>query len=231
MSPDNYYYTTDGKSALGPVTLPEIKRMLRTGELIGPVQVAREGTQVWHPLDDGLRLPNVVPVSVASGTVKSGTRDVKPLPPEKDAAVAGNASHCDMFSARTVHVLLCLLLLVSTIGVGTYVMKTYGSKPPKTSPALVKWDYNKISFPAANPKYPSLGNPGRNESDGMVATTVVLDEEELDRLGKEGWELVASYLEIQTAFPNFGKEEYVTGLRENIRPQLLVCIFKRPHYE
>ncbi len=231
MSPDNYYYTTDGKSALGPVTLPEIKRMLRTGELIGPVQVAREGTQVWHALDDGLKLPNVVSVSGVSGAVKSGTRDAKPVPPAKDAAKTDKVWHRDIFSARSVPVHLCLLLLVSTIGVGTYVTKTYGSKPPKTSPALVKWDYNKISFPAADPKYPTLGNPGRNDADGMAATTVVLDEQELDKLGMEGWELVASYLEIQTAFPNFGKEEYVTGLRENVRPQLLVCIFKRPHYE
>ncbi|SDZ27173.1 protein of unknown function [Proteiniborus ethanoligenes] len=51
---------------------------------------------------------------------------------------------------------------------------------------------------------------------------------ELNELGSEGWELVTSYLEMETAYPNFGNEDYVTGIRENVRPQRLVLIYKRP---
>jgi hypothetical protein len=49
----------------------------------------------------------------------------------------------------------------------------------------------------------------------------------LDRLGSEGWELVGVFLEHETAHPNFGSEGLVTGLQPNVRPQKLVCIFKR----
>jgi hypothetical protein len=49
-----------------------------------------------------------------------------------------------------------------------------------------------------------------------------------DELGDEGWELVTCYLENETAFPNLGaRSDLVTGIRVNIRPQRLVCLFKR----
>lgn len=51
--------------------------------------------------------------------------------------------------------------------------------------------------------------------------------ETLNEMGNEGWELSTCYLELETAFPNFGDEDYVTGIRDNIRPQRLVLIFKR----
>lgn len=50
----------------------------------------------------------------------------------------------------------------------------------------------------------------------------------LNKLGEEGWELVSTFIEHETAHPNFGKEDYVTGLQPNTRPQRLVCIFKKP---
>lgn len=39
----------------------------------------------------------------------------------------------------------------------------------------------------------------------------------LNKMGKEGWELVSAYTETGTAFPNFGNFEYVTGIRDNTR--------------
>ncbi len=54
-----------------------------------------------------------------------------------------------------------------------------------------------------------------------------LPEEMLNKLGSEGWELSSSYLEMETAWVNFGKNEYVTGLQPNIRPQRVVLVFKR----
>lgn len=49
----------------------------------------------------------------------------------------------------------------------------------------------------------------------------------LNKMGKEGWELVNTYTEIGTAFPNFGNSDYVTGIRENTRTIVLNFIFKR----
>ena len=50
----------------------------------------------------------------------------------------------------------------------------------------------------------------------------------LNKMGQEGWELVNTYTEIATAFPNFGNSEYVTGLRENVRTSVINFVFKRP---
>ena len=49
----------------------------------------------------------------------------------------------------------------------------------------------------------------------------------LNKMGKEGWELVSTYTEIGTSFPNFGNSEYVTGLRTNTRTVVVNFVFKR----
>ncbi|TAL60234.1 MAG: hypothetical protein EPN88_16235 [Bacteroidetes bacterium] len=61
----------------------------------------------------------------------------------------------------------------------------------------------------------------------LKATQITISESELNKLGGEGWELSTSFLELETAHPNFGNSEYITGLQPNIRPQRLVMIFKR----
>jgi hypothetical protein len=50
----------------------------------------------------------------------------------------------------------------------------------------------------------------------------------LNKMGEDGWELVSTYTEIATAFPNFGNSEYVTGIRENVRTSVVNFVFKRP---
>lgn len=52
-------------------------------------------------------------------------------------------------------------------------------------------------------------------------------ESEVEKLGKQGWELVDSFVENETVHPNFGNEEYVTGLQPNVRPNRVVLLFKR----
>jgi hypothetical protein len=59
------------------------------------------------------------------------------------------------------------------------------------------------------------------------ATRVNPTEIELNKLGSEGWVLVISYLELETAYPNFGDYKCVTGLQPNIRPQRAILVFKR----
>ena len=49
----------------------------------------------------------------------------------------------------------------------------------------------------------------------------------LNKMGKEGSELVSTYTETATAFPNFGNSDYVTGIRDNTRTSVVNFIFKR----
>lgn len=49
----------------------------------------------------------------------------------------------------------------------------------------------------------------------------------LNKMGQDGWELVDTYTEVGTAFPNFGSSEYVTGLRDNHRTTVVNFVFKR----
>lgn len=49
----------------------------------------------------------------------------------------------------------------------------------------------------------------------------------LNKMGKDGWELVDIYTEVATAFPNFGNSKYVTGIRENVRTSVVNFVFKR----
>jgi hypothetical protein len=60
----------------------------------------------------------------------------------------------------------------------------------------------------------------------MKFTSITPNEKELSKLGDAGWEVVGTYLEMETAYPNFGKAEYVTGLQPNVRPQRVVMILR-----
>ena len=82
------------------------------------------------------------------------------------------------------------------------------------------WEYRIVEFSAA-------GGASRTGTAALAATTIQIDQMKLREIGAEGWELVSTMLEVETAFPNFGKDEYVTGLRENVRPQKAVLVFKR----
>lgn len=49
----------------------------------------------------------------------------------------------------------------------------------------------------------------------------------LNKMGKDGWELVSTYTETGTVFPNFGNSEFVTGIRDNTRTVVVNFVFKR----
>ena len=77
-----------------------------------------------------------------------------------------------------------------------------------------EWEYRVMEFPA---------KPG----DKNATRTVDLDIEELQMAGKNGWEIAGQWLEHETVFPNFGKDEFVTGLQPNFRPSKLLILLKR----
>lgn len=78
-------------------------------------------------------------------------------------------------------------------------------------------------------KVVTVGSEGheRLKVGAMNYSSITPSEADFNLLGKQGWELSSSYLEMETAWANFGKDEYVTGLQPNVRPQRVVFIFKR----
>lgn len=86
--------------------------------------------------------------------------------------------------------------------------------PPPT------WEYFLLTAPASG--------GGREGYSAGQPSTIKVPRATLDSLGDRGWELVGTLMEIETAYPNFGNSEYVTGLQPNIRPQLATLVFKRP---
>ncbi len=68
--------------------------------------------------------------------------------------------------------------------------------------------------------------------DGFALTNyspriVSIDDKELDKLGWSGWELCAAIPVTETQFPNFGSEEYHTGIKDNTRTNSVILIFKK----
>lgn len=103
--------------------------------------------------------------------------------------------------------------------IGLAVLVLGASLAPRIGPAP-KWEYKVVA----------IGTEGLDRVDKGAALphTIQIGVDSLREYGDQGWELVVSFLEMETAFPNFGRGEYVTGLQPNIRPQRLVLVFKRP---
>ncbi len=56
---------------------------------------------------------------------------------------------------------------------------------------------------------------------------IIVDEDSIDSLGAKGWELVGVVNDIETSFPNFGKDEYHTGIKTNTHSKGVSLIFKK----
>lgn len=82
-----------------------------------------------------------------------------------------------------------------------------------------KWEYKVVPI--------NSEGHDRTGSEAGKFSSITPSDEMLNKLGADGWELSTSYLEMETAWFNFGKDEYVTGLQPNIRPQRVVFVFKR----
>jgi hypothetical protein len=104
-------------------------------------------------------------------------------------------------------------ILIGVLIVG-FALLTWSIFKPQT-----KYEYKITSF--------LTESNDRTGEGAMKFATVKLDEGQIALMGREGWELVGTFLEMETAYPNFGNSEYVTGLQPNIRPQRAILIFKR----
>ena len=56
-------------------------------------------------------------------------------------------------------------------------------------------------------------------------------EKSLNLCSAGGWELVCTYTTIETVYPNFGDEQYHTGIKENTRTDNIYFVFKRKKKE
>ena len=103
-------------------------------------------------------------------------------------------------------------------------------RPPaiEVRPSIQIWEYKIKRFDNALASDPKDTVVLREYDDAKDATAVFIELSDLDSLGSEGWELVSTYLEMETAFFNFGKSDLHTGIKENVRPQAVVALFKRP---
>lgn len=78
------------------------------------------------------------------------------------------------------------------------------------------WEYKVLTVPAP-------------DADPKANASVPVTEAALNPLGAQGWELVGSYEEENTVFPNFSADtKIVTGIESNVRPSQVVLLFKRP---
>ena len=82
-----------------------------------------------------------------------------------------------------------------------------------------RYEYKVLSVPS--------DAPARTGADALKQTMIQPSDKDLTKLGSDGWEVVGTYVEMETAYPNFGDEKYVTGLQPNIRPQRVVVILRR----
>ena len=114
---------------------------------------------------------------------------------------------------------LQLGLLVTSIAIFLSLLIIISNQSLLLEP--IQWEYKVVSVLASE-------NSERINQDAFKFKEINVSESDLNSFGMSGWELVSSYLEMETSFPNFGDSDYVTGIQSNVRPQRLVLILKRP---
>jgi len=207
---NQFYYTNTSNEVIGPCTTLQLMALQKAGTLTDTSLVCADGSEEW------VELKTIYPAARISQLNKEATRRREPpaqaaatdggtAAPAAEPSKPGPAVPATWTQAAVIIFLLLLGLAIPYLG---------ALRP------VPKWEYKKVTFP--NEGYDRIG-PG-----ALKYTTIRIDEKLLNMMGDEGWEIVSSHLETETAFPNFGKEELVTGIQPNIRPQTLVVLFKRP---
>lgn len=100
----------------------------------------------------------------------------------------------------------------------------------KEENSIQKWEYKVLKF-----DYSDFFTKREDEEYAafyaMTRDMLMPLEDTLSVLGKDGWELISTYTTISTSFPNFGNDQYITGIREQTATRVLTAILKRPYIE
>lgn len=79
-----------------------------------------------------------------------------------------------------------------------------------------KWEYKMVAVKGKEQ------DAAKFESNAFDIT-----DESLNLFGKNGWELVGIFEKTETVHPNFGNDQYVSGLQPNVRTAEINFVFKR----
>jgi|ERR1035437_5454337 hypothetical protein len=85
------------------------------------------------------------------------------------------------------------------------------------SSCTTKWEYKIVSV-----KGVEEGTTGKFQSNKFDVS-----DESLNLFGKDGWELVSVFEKTETVHPNYGNDQYVSGLQPNVRTAEINFVFKR----
>lgn len=247
MSISKKYKIARAGTELGVFDLSGIAEGLKFGRFAWSDDCWGEGDVKWGKLSDIAAAINAVssasaaavrpaPAASVSAPVVSTPASVAPAASVAAPVVQPPKSGLPSWLAYGAFVSVAALLSLVAFGLfrqnkWEYQLKTFVFPDSEYITLLQsppRWEYTYVSVPARSARYTSL-KADRTGDDAMSAAQI--DREKLKSLTedmtKEGWELAGTALEIETAFPNFGKDEYVTGLRENVRPQALLLVFRK----
>ena len=199
----NLYYIDKSGGVQGPVSLDELKVLHKKGTISHKTEVCENGKTKWVPFFEYNKgSQNLIS---SSNPKPQGNPDEKKSGKKNSKPTKTNG----MISKFQVNVIIAIML----VGLG---VPFWGNFKP-----IPKWEYATESIVADVP-IENLFNKKHSYK------TIPRFASSLDSRGQNGWELVDTFLEHETAHPNFGKDDYVTGIQPNVRPQRLVLIFKRP---
>lgn len=205
---NQFYYTNASNEVLGPCTTLQLMALHKAGTLNDTSPVCADGSGEWVELKSiypaaRILKSNKAPSSAPlAGDSKAGT-----AASSSDGASPKRGPALPATQTQAAAIILLILLGLA--------LPYLGALRP-----VPKWEYKKVTFQSEGHE--------RIGSGALKYSSIRIDEKLLDLMGKEGWEMVGSHLEMETAFPNFGKEDFVNGLQPNIRPQSLTILFKRP---
>ena len=127
--------------------------------------------------------------------------------------------------------IVIILLLCVAVAVGAAL--AYFAATNQFSSANYEHNTVALLMKLSSPKYEYKvleyysASPNRTGSGAFKPTSITPDADELNALSAKGWQVAGSYLEMETAWPNFGAAKYVTGIQPNVRPQRLVVVLQR----
>lgn len=211
---NQFYYMNEKSEVTGPCTTLQLMALHKSGQLTDTSPVCAEGTDEWVELWTVFPASRIraskasatsssgSPVSAASSTPPAGEGASKAPP-----AASAPANVRPATSAQAALIILLLLAALALPYIG----------PLRPVPT---WEYKRVVFPS--------NGDGRIGPGALRYATVHLDEKLLSQLGAEGWEMVDTYLEMETAFPNLDENERPKNFQPNVRPQSLTVLFKRP---